>query len=577
MTHPNPEAGARSRSLPADITVPNPDDPFGPPIYEGPSAEAGQHLVPGTYAAVHQADSDHIYEVVVDDHERAALFHTGTAPATITATPAGTTTGTVTPEVRAAATTGGDYAGDPDLYADGPGLGEWADAEAVAAEAVATERVPGLADQVSAAAAGLLRSRPPFLWTPEVLAAATTQIYLQHVAAPADVTGQHVEVMASQVHDLTRTLLDRVRTDVAPNVLPRIRAEHPDSNLNVNDLLYRIFQDIRNGEPEVQARATGEIGQLLRAAAQIIAQPDQVPHTLNRQVDRMRADLAALDNPALEVTDHIPSSAEPAVSASGTVDQPEADDPRPAPNRTGTREGIRLTVTGNLSTAPEYGYNQAGQAWIRLTVASAERYRDTGGNWRTGDTQFTPVLLFGRAAENLINADVPLVKGSRIEATGRPVVEPFTRADGTVSVELKVLARSIGRPDPEPKAPAPPPEPPGKRPTIHHNPDHTIATGVGRDDIAVRTALKTAGFTWSSPRKVWHLPASMPAAERQNRIEQATAKLADTGTGPAWDVTSDPAPGTAAAARATNTANLGAGQFTPQPFAPATRSGPSRS
>jgi hypothetical protein len=31
------------------ISVDNPDDPFGPPLYEGPAWRAYQHLAPGVY------------------------------------------------------------------------------------------------------------------------------------------------------------------------------------------------------------------------------------------------------------------------------------------------------------------------------------------------------------------------------------------------------------------------------------------------------------------------------------------------------------------------------------------------
>jgi hypothetical protein len=50
------------------VTVPDPDDPFGMPIYEGPAADAGGRLVPGMYPAYASDDDDPTdYVLVVPD------------------------------------------------------------------------------------------------------------------------------------------------------------------------------------------------------------------------------------------------------------------------------------------------------------------------------------------------------------------------------------------------------------------------------------------------------------------------------------------------------------------------------
>ena len=67
-------AGPRSETdvqlhAPADpateVAVPNPDDPFDMPIYEGPAAGANTKLIPGSYAAYGLDDSETAYLLTV--------------------------------------------------------------------------------------------------------------------------------------------------------------------------------------------------------------------------------------------------------------------------------------------------------------------------------------------------------------------------------------------------------------------------------------------------------------------------------------------------------------------------------
>lgn len=53
-----------------EVTVPNPDDPFDMPIYEGPAAGAAAKLVPGSYAAFGVDDTDAAYLLTVPDPGR---------------------------------------------------------------------------------------------------------------------------------------------------------------------------------------------------------------------------------------------------------------------------------------------------------------------------------------------------------------------------------------------------------------------------------------------------------------------------------------------------------------------------
>lgn len=49
------------------VTVPNPDDPFDLPIFDGPASDAAKLLVPGTYTAYGVDDPDVAYLLTVPD------------------------------------------------------------------------------------------------------------------------------------------------------------------------------------------------------------------------------------------------------------------------------------------------------------------------------------------------------------------------------------------------------------------------------------------------------------------------------------------------------------------------------
>lgn len=50
-----------------EVTVPNPDDPFDMPIYEGPAAGAAARLIPGSYTAYGMDDDSTPYLLTVPD------------------------------------------------------------------------------------------------------------------------------------------------------------------------------------------------------------------------------------------------------------------------------------------------------------------------------------------------------------------------------------------------------------------------------------------------------------------------------------------------------------------------------
>ena len=242
-----------------------------------------------------------------------------------------------------------------------------------------------------------------------------------------------------------------------------------------------------------------------------------------------------------------------------------------APARTRERDGVRTTVVGNLSSEPEGGFNDQGHAYARFTVVSSQRRPAPDGGWQDGPKEFTQVVAFRQRAEDALNT---LHKGDPVTVTGRPELEVFTRRDGTPGAAMKVFANAIARREPAADhAPAAPAAVRQASAVVHHNPEHTAVTGVQRTDNDVQQTLKASGFRWSSQRTLWFLPASMPVAERQTRVEQAVATLSQAGI--TLPVTAEPAQGTTPARAASTAANQSAA-FTPEPFAAAAAPSPAR-
>ena len=252
---------------------------------------------------------------------------------------------------------------------------------------------------------------------------------------------------------------------------------------------------------------------------------------------------------------------------------PASPGPPAAPTR--ERDGVRTTVVGNLSSEPEGGFNEQGHAYARFTVVSSQRRPGPDGGWQDGPKEFTQVVTFRQRAEDALNG---LHKGDPVTVTGRPEVEVFTRRDGTPGAAMKIFANTITRREPAADqastagiTAAAPVRPAG--PVVHHNPEHTAVTGVQRTDNDTQQTLKANGFRWSSQRTLWFLPASMPVADRQSRVEQAVATLSQAGI--TLPVTAEPAQGTTGARAATSAAHQSAA-FTPEPFAAAAAPAPAR-
>lgn len=206
--------------------------------------------------------------------------------------------------------------------------------------------------------------------------------------------------------------------------------------------------------------------------------------------------------------------------------------------------GMRVTINGNLAAEPTYGVADSGRSWARLRVASNERVRGADGGWTDAPPVYTEVVLFGARAENAVNT---MQVGDPVLVKGRPEVETFARRDSSMGAALKVFASSVTpRTLAEQPVPATVERAADRTPvvaTLHHTPTQTVAVGVARDDKALQGVLKDNGFKWSAKHTAWYLPASMPAADRDARVAQATAGAQTSGL--PLSITDHAAPSTA--------------------------------
>lgn len=94
-----------------------------------------------------------------------------------------------------------------------------------------------------------------------------------------------------------------------------------------------------------------------------------------------------------------------------------------------------LTVTGNLTQAPEVKYLQSGKPVTELRLGCTRR-RNNNGTWEDdGAPLFMSASLFGDKDTWL--ADV-LTKGDTITVTGDLIRRTYTRGDGTEGEALEI-------------------------------------------------------------------------------------------------------------------------------------------
>jgi single-strand DNA-binding protein len=103
-------------------------------------------------------------------------------------------------------------------------------------------------------------------------------------------------------------------------------------------------------------------------------------------------------------------------------------------------EGLnKVMLLGGLGADPEMRFSQAGQAVMRLRLATDESYVDRDQNRQTR-TEWHTVIVFGKRAEGLAKI---LVKGSRVMVEGRIASRSYDDKDGQKRYVFEIIAQDV--------------------------------------------------------------------------------------------------------------------------------------
>lgn len=99
-----------------------------------------------------------------------------------------------------------------------------------------------------------------------------------------------------------------------------------------------------------------------------------------------------------------------------------------------------ITITGNLTAAPELKYVGDGTPVSEFTVASTPRVKQ-GDQWTDGEPMFVRCTVWREYAENVTES---LDKGMRVLVTGRLTTRKFQRKDGSEGMSLELQVDEVG-------------------------------------------------------------------------------------------------------------------------------------
>lgn len=99
-----------------------------------------------------------------------------------------------------------------------------------------------------------------------------------------------------------------------------------------------------------------------------------------------------------------------------------------------------ITITGNLTDAPELKFSQSGQAVGKFTIADNENRKKPDGTWEQVGVTFWRCTLFGKQAE----AAAELAKGTQVIATGRAKTHTWETDAGEKRSAIEVIVSAVG-------------------------------------------------------------------------------------------------------------------------------------
>lgn len=98
-----------------------------------------------------------------------------------------------------------------------------------------------------------------------------------------------------------------------------------------------------------------------------------------------------------------------------------------------------ISVSGNITRAPELKFTKTGQALTRFSVAVNRRWQNKQSEWEEA-TSFFDVSCWGPLAENAANS---LAQGNRVVVTGRLEQRSWEAEDGTKRSTVEIVAEDV--------------------------------------------------------------------------------------------------------------------------------------
>lgn len=95
----------------------------------------------------------------------------------------------------------------------------------------------------------------------------------------------------------------------------------------------------------------------------------------------------------------------------------------------------KVQLVGRIGQDPELRTASTGNAMLRLSIATNERFKSVGGEWKD-DTQWHPVVAWGKQAERLATL---VRKGSGLVVEGRLVHRTYEAKDGSKRTSTEVV------------------------------------------------------------------------------------------------------------------------------------------
>jgi single-strand DNA-binding protein len=99
----------------------------------------------------------------------------------------------------------------------------------------------------------------------------------------------------------------------------------------------------------------------------------------------------------------------------------------------------RVQLFGRVGKDPELRYTSQGKAWVTFTMATAENYKDKGGEWKS-TVEWHNVVIWGDYAEK-VHAQIS--KGSQLFVEGKTTSRSWEKKEGGKGYITEVVASVV--------------------------------------------------------------------------------------------------------------------------------------